>query len=243
MWNEEKLADLPVINGFRQRGLDMTRIETFTDAAFAFALTLLVISFDNIPNNIEELTTALKSIPAFAVSFSLISVFWFAHHKWSRRFGLDDTITVLLSLTFVFITLVFVFPLRLMSSAFMAWLSSGWVPFEFGEYTAARIGFIFAVYGVAFTLMCSVLALLYRHALTVDELKLNAQERFIARAEMQAWSIMLSAGLMSTAIATLTPEQIRPLAGWSYALLGIVMPLFSVWKSRQEPDWSSPSPG
>lgn len=32
--------------GFRLRGLDMTRIETFTDAAFAFALTLLVISID-----------------------------------------------------------------------------------------------------------------------------------------------------------------------------------------------------
>jgi uncharacterized membrane protein len=32
--------------GIRPRGLAMTRIETFTDAAFAFSLTLLVISMD-----------------------------------------------------------------------------------------------------------------------------------------------------------------------------------------------------
>lgn len=40
----DKLDDLPVKNGFRLRGMDMTRTETFTDAAFAFALTLLVVS-------------------------------------------------------------------------------------------------------------------------------------------------------------------------------------------------------
>jgi len=33
-------------SGFRLRGLQMTRIETFTDAAFAFALILLVVSLD-----------------------------------------------------------------------------------------------------------------------------------------------------------------------------------------------------
>ncbi len=36
-WTEEQLAALPVRNGVRQRGRDMTRLETFCDAAFAFA--------------------------------------------------------------------------------------------------------------------------------------------------------------------------------------------------------------
>ena len=46
MFTPALLATLPVKDGFRLRGLDMTRIETFTDAAFAFALTLLIIAGD-----------------------------------------------------------------------------------------------------------------------------------------------------------------------------------------------------
>ncbi|CAN5847200.1 hypothetical protein BH23GEM9_BH23GEM9_04520 [soil metagenome] len=45
-------------HGFRLRGLEMTRIETFTDAAFAFALTLLVISMDP-PSSLAELRPGL----------------------------------------------------------------------------------------------------------------------------------------------------------------------------------------
>lgn len=36
------------------RGLDMTQIEVFVDAAFAFAVTMLVISFDAIPRTLER---------------------------------------------------------------------------------------------------------------------------------------------------------------------------------------------
>ena len=40
--DREPAVDWPVEHGFRMRGLQMTRVETFTDAAFAFAVTLLV---------------------------------------------------------------------------------------------------------------------------------------------------------------------------------------------------------
>jgi hypothetical protein len=38
------LDALPRLNGFRLRGLEMTRLEAFVDAAFAFAVTMLVIA-------------------------------------------------------------------------------------------------------------------------------------------------------------------------------------------------------
>ncbi|MFK7958801.1 MAG: TMEM175 family protein [Lysobacterales bacterium] len=233
MWTEEKLAELPVEKDFRQRGMDMTRLETFTDAAFAFALTLLVISFDNVPTNVAELQLALKNIPAFAVSFSLISLFWYAHHTWSRRFGLDDITTVVLTLIFVFVTLVFVFPLRLMASALMAWLTEGWVPFELGDYTPERVAFVFAVYGCGFASMSGLLCLLYRHALKTSTLNLNAEEKFTTRADMQVWIILTGAGVLSTLIALFAPLPVSSGAGWVYALLSIAMPVFGVWKTRQ----------
>ena len=64
------LAHLEKSNHFYNRGRDTTRLEAFVDAAFAFALTLLVISFDAVPTNYNELITALKSVPAF-VSMAL----------------------------------------------------------------------------------------------------------------------------------------------------------------------------
>ncbi len=72
-WTEEQLASLPVQGGFRLRGLEMTRLETFCDAAFAFAVTLLVISGEGIPGSYQELIVALKGIPAFAASFAAIA--------------------------------------------------------------------------------------------------------------------------------------------------------------------------
>src|SRR5690606_32797830 len=89
------------------RGREVTRIEAFVDAAFAFAVTLLVISFDAIPDSAEALVEALKGVPAFAASFALLAMLWWTHADWSRRFGLDDGRSVLLSLLMVFLVLVY----------------------------------------------------------------------------------------------------------------------------------------
>jgi hypothetical protein len=46
----------------------MTRIEVFVDAAFAFSITMLMISFDSIPASFAEMVLAIKGIPAFLLS-------------------------------------------------------------------------------------------------------------------------------------------------------------------------------
>jgi len=80
------------------RGDSMTRIETFVDAAFAFAFTMLVISIDQIPTSPPELFELSKDIPAFVFSALTIGAVWLAHANWSRTFGLQDPITIQLSL-------------------------------------------------------------------------------------------------------------------------------------------------
>ena len=91
--------------GFRLRGLDMTRTETFTDAAFAFSLTLLVVSIDAVPTNYDELLLAVQGIPAFGLACSLLFLFWYGHWQWSRRFGLEDFPSIVLSFLLVFVIL------------------------------------------------------------------------------------------------------------------------------------------
>lgn len=84
MGKEEKLNNLSLDNDFRMRGLETTRMDTFDDAAFAFAVTMLVISIGNVPDNYKELIEALKGTPAFAMSFAAIIIFWLGHRRWSR---------------------------------------------------------------------------------------------------------------------------------------------------------------
>jgi hypothetical protein len=58
------LDALPRLRGFRLRGIEMTRLETFIDAAFAFSITMLVIAAQQIPDDIETLLAAFKNVPA-----------------------------------------------------------------------------------------------------------------------------------------------------------------------------------
>ena len=64
LWTETELDRLEVKNGVRLRGAQMTRLETFTDAAFAFAVTLLVISVDDVPRSYDAFIVALQGVPA-----------------------------------------------------------------------------------------------------------------------------------------------------------------------------------
>ena len=56
------LDALPRLGGFRLRGIEMTRLETFIDAAFAFAITMLVIAAQQIPDDIETLKRLLTTL-------------------------------------------------------------------------------------------------------------------------------------------------------------------------------------
>lgn len=236
-WTEVGLAALPQKNGFRLRGLEMTRLETFADAAFAFAVTMLVISIDTIPGNLEELIVALKGVPAFAASFASIGLIWAGHDRWSRRYGLDDGPTMLLTLTLIFIMLVYLYPLKLVFSALFGWVSGGWFPSEFEVNSAREIAGLFIVYGVGFAAIATVIGLLYAHAASkADALGLNALERLSTRSEIYGWTIMAISGVISALFAWLVPGDFKAFAGFIYFILPIAMPINAIYfEKRIEP--------
>ena len=233
-YTPEELAGLPVKQGFRQRGMDMTRLETFTDAAFAFAVTLLVVGGgDSVPMNFEEMTYALKQVPAFAASFANIMWFWYAHHVWSRRFGLEDRQSVFLSLVLVLTVLIYVYPLKAIYSGAIDFFSGGYFASYFGMRSLDDLRSMFVIFGTAYVALSGLTALLYRHAIQLREsLSLSDLETFDAQTTKITWLINVAVGAVSIVLALSLPDGLVPVAGMWYASLGIAMPWLASRRDR-----------
>jgi uncharacterized membrane protein len=215
----------------------MTRTETFTDAAFAFAVTLLVISIDAVPATVAELRTALAGVPAFAVSFALLWLFWYAHWQWSRRFGLEDLPTILLSFALVFVMLSYVYPMKFLATLAIRFFSRDAAAGTMLD-DAAQLYYLFAIYGAGFVTMALLIVALNAHAFRKrDELLLDAYERYQTKAEVWGWCIVAGVGVASIVLALTTdpPESYGDIVwpGWIYMLLAVMMPAYGVVTGRR----------
>src|ERR1700710_2418304 len=83
-------------NDFKLRGHEVRRIEAFSDAVFAFAVTLLIVSLE-VPKSFEELMITMRGFFAFGVSFALLMMIWYEQNVFFRRYGMDDLRTVVLN--------------------------------------------------------------------------------------------------------------------------------------------------
>ncbi len=216
-----------------RRGREMTRLETFTDAAFAFAVTLLAISIDEIPKTYEGLIVALKGTPAFAASFALLLLYWRAHQNWSQRYGLEDLPSVLLTFAMVLVIMVYVYPLKIMAGAAFHFLSDGWLPSSFVLEGSSQFQILVSVFGVGFFLLSELIAALYGYAwLKKTVLGMQPAEAFDTGAEALAWTIVGLFGLLSIALVWTLPGEWLWLAPWVYCLLGLFGPTFDVIQRR-----------
>lgn len=211
----------------------MTRLEVFTDAAFAFAAAMLAISIDEIPGNYPELLNALKDAPAFAASFAILMLFWRAHQKWSEQYGLEDFPAVALTALLILVVMIYVYPLKILfGSAFEA-LSGGSLQSSFQLQSQTEFRGVLTIYGLGFAAMSALIAALYMHAWRCRKaLSLNGSEQFHARAETWSWSFVACFGLTSVALAWLLPDGLVPLAAWMYCLLIPYAPLSDSLKHR-----------
>lgn len=200
------------------------------DAAFAFAVTLLVVGVGSVPANLAELTAALGNVPAFAVSFALIAMFWAGHVRWRRLSGEPAGLAVILSLALVFLVLVYVYPLRLMAVSFVQFVGGG----AAGAGSLQDVAALFTLYGLGFAAMSGVMAALFARAARSPGTARPV--RAAARGEGIIWTMLMAAGLLSVTLARFPATA--ALSPWAYALLPAAIGLF-VWRY----DWTGERPG
>lgn len=202
---------------------ETSRTDNFTDAAFAFAVTLMVVGAGGSGVDGGTLESAVAAIPSFIIGFAIMAMFWWSHVRWRRLRGAGDWRSLLLTLLLIFTVLIYVVPLRAMATSFAAYLSGDPDGFR------GSIGRLFTVYGMGFTAMSALTALLFRDALRRADLAMH--ERREAIGQSWIWTILAATGVVSTGFA-LTPAlaQFAPLL---YATLPFSIGIF-VWRF----DWA-----
>src|SRR4051812_7236622 len=229
------LDELPRLRGFRLRGMQMTRLETFIDAAFAFAISMLVIVAQQIPDDIASLLAAFKNVPTFICSIAVLGIYWRGHWLWSRRFGLEDGVSILISWTLIVTMLIFIYPLKAIFGAMWYLISSGRVGQPFSLHTTeTQARTIFAVYALGLIAISAEILLLNLHAWHLREpLRLNARERFMTRGELTGWSIPVSVGIVSLVFSFTLPIEKIAWCGWVYFLMAIILRVHWFWHRRR----------
>ena len=231
-----ELDALPGRRGFRLRGLQMTRLETFTDAAFAFAITMLVIAAgQQIPDNIASLLAAFRNVPTFVFSIAVLGIFWWGHWLWSRRYGLEDGVSIIISWAMIVTILVYIYPLKAIFGAMWYLLSDG----RLGQGltvrpTESQARNVFTAYALAFiAVSIEILLLNFRAWQLHESLRLNAREKLMTRAELTGWGIPVSVGIVSLVLSrSLAIEEIA-WCGWVYFSMLFLVPLHDLYYKRK----------
>jgi len=190
------------------------------DAAFAFAVTLLLIAGAP-PASLDELVGSLGRLPAFLASVALILSFWLGHRNYSRCAARRAPGATTLSLALVFMVLVYVFPLRLVTESAMHFLSGGRLPGRelLDSFDDLRV--LYAVYGLGFSVMAVILALLLRGERAAGPALVQA-----AREWTWTYVLVAASGVLSVVVALWGPIVAAPwLPGAVYMLIPAGLPL------------------
>jgi uncharacterized membrane protein len=210
---------------FKWRGHEISRIEAFSDAVFAFAITLLIVALE-VPESYHELMDNLKSFFPFAICFTLLFNIWYTQNLFFRRFALSDVWTIVLNGMLLFVVLFFVYPLKFL---FSVWLLHSK---DSGITETNQVVNLFYIYGAAFCVIYLLFFFMYYNAwLKKDELKLSPVELFETRTQLYQNLLFVFVGMLSITCAAFG-GKLGLMAGMIYVIIGPFMWIFHARRGK-----------
>jgi uncharacterized membrane protein len=211
-------------NGFRFRGKEPGRLENFSDAIFALAITLLLISTSP-PVNFEQIKRFAYELLPFLVCITLITLIWYEHFQFYLRYGLRNSKMIVLNTLFLAIVLFYVYPLKFLTKIIILFP----IGFLVGDQSLLNdvknmiksqdMGELMIIYGFGATFVFLILMQMYRYALTkADDLDLNELERFDTRTSIRTNFLMALVPMLSVVLAIIFFNHwlAGPIAGFVY---------------------------
>jgi uncharacterized membrane protein len=210
--------------GFRWRAHEVTRLEGFTDAVFAFAVTLLVVSLE-VPKTYPELIAVMRGFPAFGICFALLAVAWYEHYRYFRRYGLESVAAVMLNCALLFCVLVYVYPLKFILTAAIG----------HATYPVEEVRTLFTIFGAGFSAVSVVFCLLYTYAWSCrEQLELTPFEQLRTRRSIMDQAAMVLLGLVSIVLAQLGPAWVVSMTGLTYFAIPVYHTIAGrIWGQRE----------
>jgi uncharacterized membrane protein len=209
---------------FRWRGAEVTRLEGFSDAVFAFAVTLLVVSLE-VPKTFPELFTAMHGFVAFGICFALLANVWYEHYRFFRRYALENPWVVFLNCALLFFVLFYVYPLKFMFSAV----------FDRPDLGIADWRVLLTIFGLGSAAVFTVFALLYLHAWRIrahlELTPLEALRTLVSLSDQLAMGVI---GLLSALLAHTLNDRYIAIAGYIYFIVPVYFTIAHSFTRRRE---------
>jgi len=210
------------------RSHEPSRLETFSDAVFAFAVTLIIVSLE-VPKTYNELFETMKGTISFAACFAVLFNIWNTQNLFFRRFGLNDSWTVSLNGMLLFVVLVYAYPLKFLFGLMFydnAYTVNGHAQ---EMIRSIQIPALMTIYGAGFAANYLLFYLMYSNAKRqAAKLKLNALELYETHTQASINMICAILGLIAIALAWALPLKYSGYSGFFYTAVG---PAYFIWFS------------
>ena len=184
---------------------NINRVEAFSDAVFAFAATLMVVSLGTGDSSLEFRDNWVGFI-SFGVSFFVLVALWKVHYNYFRRTTYLDNWTIAFNAILLFVVLYFVFPLKSLANS---WFSQAGISMD-------DLASLFQLYSLGFLLIFLCFSLMYWRAYKKTDETHNITLHFYAR----HFLIFVLVSLTSILLSTLKVGIGFGLPGFVYTILG-----------------------
>lgn len=215
----KKAAELNSLNQIKWRSHEPSRLETFSDAVFGFALTLIIVSIE-VPKTFDDLVGTMKGTLSFAACFALLFQIWNNQNIFFRRYGLKDPFTTLLNALLLFVVLIYAYPLKFLT---VLLFSDGQVMHEGHMVNMIRndqVKTLLLVYGAGFVAIYLLFYLMYRNAIKhAQEVDLNPRELFETKTVAGINLICILICLTAMLLTYLSPIEMAGKTGFVYFLI------------------------
>jgi len=221
-------------NTIRWRSHEPTRLETFSDAVFAFAVTLIIVSLE-VPKSFDELFETMKGFVAFGACFGILFLIWNSQNIFFRRFGIVDAYITALNGILLFVVLSYTYPLKflftLLFSGDNTYLSHG---VKLSMIRLDQVPTLFYIYNTGYITIYLLFYLMYRHAQGhAEKLELTAYELFETRSMMYINLLNVLIGAIAIVVTFVLPDNLDGASGYTYFLIPVAYWIFFSLRSKK----------